>query len=88
MSPSLTQKRFSIGHNPNCPLPRISVQFARVLSKNNGIKYAKANLACPAVPNSLLPRDATPRSFEELNWPYESLLTGYCDKAPALVKDK
>jgi hypothetical protein len=77
-----------MGHRHNCPLPRISVQFARVLSKNNGITYAKAKPACRPSPNSLLPHDATPRSFEELNWPYQSLLTGYCDKAAALVKDK
>jgi len=35
-----------------------------------------------------LPHDATPRSFEELNWPYQSLLTGYCDKAAAPLKHK
>ena len=78
--------RFSIGHNPNCPLPRISVQFARVLSKNNGITYAKVKLACLAVHNSRSPHDATPRSFEEINWSCRISLTGSCDKAPALVK--
>ena len=38
----LFQKRFPLGHNPTVPLPRTSFQFARVLSKNNGITYAKS----------------------------------------------
>jgi len=31
-----------------CPLPATNVQFARVLSTNNGMTYAKAETAMPA----------------------------------------
>ena len=59
MSPSLIQKRFSIGHNPTPPSSANQCSVCTcVIKKQWNHVCQKQKLACPSIPNWLLPCDA------------------------------